>query len=212
MPQAFGLSKDFVDIGAGAEHSFAIHKSGQVYSWGLNNFGQTGINERDGDDFANVLHPTLVETLDGHGKITCITGGNHHSVAVTDMGACLAWGRIDTYATGLDIKALPPEDLIRDERGNARILKRPTPLPGLDAAFAAAGSDHSLAVTRDGKAYSWGFSVNRQTGQGTDDDVEHATLIDNTAVRGKKLVWAGAGGQYSVLAGEVESTLPNGVH
>ena len=68
-------------------------------------------------------------------------------------------------------------------------------MPGLDAAFATAESDCSLAVTRDAKAYSWGFSVNRQTGQGTDDDVECASIIDNTAaaVRGKKLVWAGAG-------------------
>ena len=34
-------------------------------------------------------------------------------------------------------------------------------------------------------------------------------MIDNTAVRGKKLVYAGAGGQYSVLAG-MPAELPNG--
>jgi regulator of chromosome condensation len=67
-------------------------------------------------------------------------------------------------------------------------------------ASVAGGTDHNLVITRDGQAYSWGFSVNFQTGQGTDDDIETPTLIDNTAVRGRKLVYAGAGGQYSVLA------------
>jgi regulator of chromosome condensation len=69
----------------------------------------------------------------------------------------------------------------------------------------SAGTDNSFAVTTDGKAYSWGFSANYQTGQGTDDDVEAPTLIDNTAVRGKQLVWAGAGGQFSIVAGDASA-------
>ena len=67
--------------------------------------------------------------------------------------------------------------------------------------YVAAGSDNSFAIDDKGRAYSWGFSANYQTGQGTDDDVEVATLIDNSAVRGKKLIAAGAGGQFGVLMG-----------
>ena len=72
--------------------------------------------------------------------------------------------------------------------------------------YATTSSDTSLAITPDGRAYSWGFSANYQTGQGTDDDVEVATLIDNTATRDEKLNWAGAGGQYSVLTSPAEAT------
>ena len=68
----------------------------------------------------------------------------------------------------------------------------------------AAGSDTGFAIDNNGKAHSWGFSANYQTGLGTDDDVEVATLIDNAAVRGKRLVGAGAGGQYGVLMGIAE--------
>jgi regulator of chromosome condensation len=76
----------------------------------------------------------------------------------------------------------------------------------------AAGTDNSFALTRDGKAYSWGFSANYQTGQGTYEDVETPTVIDNTAVRDKKLVYAGAGGQYSVLASVAEDVkMVNGI-
>lgn len=64
-----------------------------------------------------------------------------------------------------------------------------------------AGFDNSFAITKDGKIYSWGFSANYQTGQGTLDDIEKPTHIDNTAIRGKKIINAGAGGQYSLLIG-----------
>jgi regulator of chromosome condensation len=64
----------------------------------------------------------------------------------------------------------------------------------------AAGSENSFAIDADGKVWSWGFSGNYQTGQGTDEDIKEATVIDNAATRDKKLVWAGAGGQFSVLA------------
>ena len=52
--------------------------------------------------------------------------------------------------------------------------------------------------------YSWGFSANYQTGQGTGDDIETPKVLDNTAVRDRQIVWAGAGGQYSMVAAEAE--------
>lgn len=202
VPSTFGLRKDISDIGAGADHSFAIHQNGTVYGWGANNYGQTGIDARDGEDFANILRPQSVKGLNGHGKVTRVDGGNHHSVAVTDGGACLTWGRVDTDALGLGIDSLPENDIIRDEHGKPRILKNATQVPGINAVHAGAGSDHCVAVTHEGKAYSWGFGVSGQLGLGGTDDVGLATLIENKAVKDKKLVWAGAGGHYSILAGK----------
>ncbi|KAK5637535.1 hypothetical protein RRF57_013250 [Xylaria bambusicola] len=56
-----------------------------------------------------------------------------------------------------------------------------------------------------GRVYSWGFSANYQTGQGTTDDIEVPTVIDNSAIRDREIVWAGAGGQYSIVAAEHNS-------
>lgn len=81
---------------------------------------------------------------------------------------------------------------------------------GITCKYATAESDHSIAITTDGQAYSWGFSVNYQTGQGTDEDIEEATLIDNTAIRGKQMNWAGAGGQYSILTGVANQAIDDG--
>jgi regulator of chromosome condensation len=197
-------------VGAGAYHSFAIHQNGDVYSWGLNSYGETGQGDMIGEGGeADVHQPTIIQGLKGKGKVTCIEGGAHHTVAVTDKGELLVWGRVDGHQLGLDVKSLPESEIIKDSAGHARILKTPTQIPNIDAVHAAAGSDHCVAVARDGKAYAWGFSATYQTGLGTDDDVKLATHIDNTATRGKKLVWAGAGGQFSVLAGVAE--VSNGV-
>ena len=76
----------------------------------------------------------------------------------------------------------------------------------------AAGTDNSFAITSDGKAYSWGFSSNYQTGQGSIDDVKTPTQIDNTAIRGKQILLAGAGGQFSVLMGKADQSTVNGTN
>jgi len=81
----------------------------------------------------------------------------------------------------------------------------------LNCTFATAESDHCIAITTTGQAYSWGFSGTYQTGQGTTDDVEVATLINNSALQGKTLNWAGAGGQYSILTGVAAEAAPETV-
>ncbi|THC97261.1 hypothetical protein EYZ11_003263 [Aspergillus tanneri] len=198
QPREFGLPKNIIHIACGSFHSFAVHQSGKVYAWGLNSFGETGIRNGAGDDEAAIVHPTIVDSLSGK-KVSQLCGGAHHSLAIANDGQCLVWGRLDGYQTGIKIDSLPDEAVIKDERGRPRILIEPTPVPGIKATVVAAGSDHSLAIDADGRPWSWGFSATYQTGQGTQDDIEVATIVENTAVRGKKLTWAGAGGQFSVF-------------
>ena len=202
VPTQFGLPKQMVAVGAGAYHSFAVHKNGKLYAWGLNSMGETGVTkdfEAEGE--SDVHHPTIVPGLEKYGTVTQIEGGQHHTIACTDKGEVLVWGRLDGYQLGLKLDSIPAENVVLDSHDKPRILKLPTQLPGIDGVAVAAGSDHSLAISADGKAHSWGFSVGYQTGLGTDEEVEVATIIDNTAVRGKQLVWAGAGGQFSIVAG-----------
>lgn len=204
IPREFGLQrKTITKIGCGDYHSFAIDKSGKVYSWGLNTFGQTGIPKDEDDENNTIKTPTPVESLDGY-DIKQIVGGGHHSLAVTESGKVLVWGRIDNAQGGVEVSKLDKNDLFFDENQKPRFLVRPAVLPGIDGQFIAAATDNCLVVTKGGQAYSWGFSANYQTGQGTTDDIKVATLLDNTAVREKKLLWCGAGGQFSVLAGEAK--------
>ena len=208
VPREVALPKGkTAQVVAGAYHSFALDTAGNVWAWGLNSFGETGVPAGAGDDGALVLHPEKVTSLKGAGVVG-LAGGAHHSLAVTDQGHVLAWGRCDGGQSGIDPGGIPADNFFVDAAGNAndRLLATPTRVAGVDgrAVQVAAGTDSCFAVTAAGKAFSWGFSENFQTGQGTGEDVEEALLVDNSAVRGEHLVWAGAGGQYGVLASAAE--------
>jgi alpha-tubulin suppressor-like RCC1 family protein len=51
-------NQEFVHIACGAEHSFALSTTGELYSWGLGFKGQLGHG-----DFENKLRPTLVKNM-----------------------------------------------------------------------------------------------------------------------------------------------------
>lgn len=206
-PREFGLpkgpTKGMAAIETGGYHSFAISKTGDVYGWGLNNFGETGIMDNAGQDDAVITKPQVVEALKGK-TIISLKGGGHHSIAATDTGDCLIWGRIDGHQIGIaaeDIAKMPADDVIKDDKGDPRIIAVPQKVSAIKgkAVQVTTSSDHNLVITEEGKAWSWGFSANYQTGQGQVDDVLVATMIDNTAVRDKKLNGAMTGGQFSIL-------------
>jgi regulator of chromosome condensation len=178
--------------------------------FGGNNGGELGLGATRSTD--NIARPRLNPNLapDTVGVVHLATGGMHCGALTHDI-KILTWGfndlrrsrkgyHLDCCATGLILDSLHSTDVIRDLNNKQRILTVPTPVPGLaHTAFAAAGSDHTIAISKDFKAFSWGFNVDYQTGQKAEDDVECATLIDHPAINGQKLVWAGAGGQFSIL-------------
>lgn len=196
-------SQKFVQIGSGDYHGFAIADDGHVWAWGVNNYCETGNPAHAGADDANILAPKIVASLEGK-NVESIYGGSHHNIAITKDGQVLVWGRCDGSQTGISteqLEAIDDEERLLKNHGKPKILIEPTLLPGLKNVVAGAcGPDHTIVVDESGKAYSWGFSANYQTGQGTDDDINTPTMIDNTAVRDTKLTWTGCGGQYSILA------------
>ncbi|KAF3926145.1 Alsin [Orbilia brochopaga] len=219
VPREFGLKK-IVAIGAGSYHSFAVDVNGRVWAWGLNQYGQCGIDleGKTGEDGVAVPKPTIVKSLSKY-KIVQITGGEHHSAAITDDGKLLTWGRLDANQLGIKPEDFSSEFTVYDEHGKPRFITEPTVIPGLPPIVkVACGTHHNIALDRDGKAYSWGFGENFQVGQGpAGDDILTPTMIDNTAVRNEILTFAGCGGQFSVLAGhpatpkqQAESIVLNG--
>jgi regulator of chromosome condensation len=197
-----------VTIAAGPNHSFAVGTNGEVWAWGLNSFAQTGIPYADNVDNDIITGPTKVASLKDY-NIKMMAAGGQHSLALTEDGTTLAFGRMDNFALGLDFASLPvddPEAVRKDEKGSPRILFKPSAVPIPAAAFIACGIDHNIAITPEGKAYSWGFNDSYQCGQGEEENVKVPKLIDNTAVREVKLVWAGCGGQFSMISSDATAT------
>ena len=206
VPREFGLPRRAIkDIACGSYHSFAIDNKDRVWGWGLNNFGETGLLEGVGEDDAAILKPAVVDSLSGKGLVS-IEGGSHHSIAALGNGDCVAWGRIDGDQIGVPINELPEDNVMRDDKDVPRIVTVPTKVKAVPdpVVSVTAGPEHNIVVTRGGQAYAWGFSANYQTGLGTSDDVKIPALIDNTAIRGKKLLQAFAGGQFGIMIAAAE--------
>ena len=195
VPRSLGLSK-IKFVGAGNYHSFAINTEGDVFSWGLNQFGQCGIAEGIADN-ASVTSPTLVEGLKGY-DIVWVGGGEHHSLALTSEGKLLAWGRLDINQLGLD--PIPDTAL---PQPHPKYLPTPTVIPGVPKMiFAACGTHHNIGISEAGEPFSWGYGDNWQVGQGPScGDVKVPTKIVNTATQNVRMITGGAGGQFSVLLG-----------
>ncbi|RMZ71785.1 ran exchange factor prp20 pim1 [Pyrenophora seminiperda CCB06] len=205
-------SQKITHIASGDYHGLAIADDGHIWAWGANNYCETGHTANAGADDASVLQPKIIHSLEGK-NVTELAAGSHHNIAITKGGEVLVWGRCDGSQTGLppsELAAETDEDKVLKNNGKPKILVQPTTLPSLkDIVTGACGPDHTIVIDKAGKAYSWGFSANYQTGQGTDDDIEVPTLIDNTAVRETKLTWAGCGGQYSMLASKYSMLASN---
>ena len=189
-------------IHCGANHSFAITKNGEVYSWGLNNRGQCGVPETNWDGDCVIFKPQKIKSFTK--PIRTVAGGNKQSVACTHDGEALTFGMCSVGLAGT--KNLPTDDdmVVKNERGEAEILLKPLKVDAISTKtfLVAAGSEQDIAVTEDGKIYTWGFNGSYALGVGpTDnDDVYEPMLVANTAVKDKKIVWAGSGGQFSVFA------------
>jgi regulator of chromosome condensation len=212
LPSPLRLPKSakIASIHAAMNHAFAIDSHGDVWSWGSNNFSQTGVDSTTDEVEGMMVAIQRVRSLVGK-RMRMVEGGSHHSLGVTGSGECLVWGRIDGGQLGLDISKLPlgdPTKVRVDSRNKPRILLQPTPLPISNCSHVAAGSDHSLLVDSKGNAYSWGFNATYQCGQDTDDDVLIAKQVDVEDVRDRKIVWAGGGGQYSMFASRPEADKP----
>ncbi|KAJ0413703.1 regulator of chromosome condensation 1/beta-lactamase-inhibitor protein II [Aspergillus carlsbadensis] len=202
-PAPCAVPAKVVEIGSGHYHSFAIHKSGDIYAWGLNDHGQTTMAQR-----ARVEHevfPKKLQMLKRKGddprddpRIISIQVGKHHSHAIDKNGYCHSWGRIDKHGIGVDKQrlALSVNDIaiIRDQHGRGLVLKVPVQAEVIFGAISlGVGTDHSIAITATGEGYSWGMNDAHQAGQPGESNVYLPAQMRSVSINGKTLVFAGGG-------------------
>ncbi|KAF5363508.1 hypothetical protein D9756_000340 [Leucocoprinus leucothites] len=200
-------SRKAVEVGAGSYHSFAIDENGDVWGWGLNTMGQIGTGWSSTDDDV-VLLPQKVETLSreslGQDRVVQIAGGEHHSLFLTREGKIYSCGRMDGGQLGLgeDHPAITEwklEYAEKNEGASPQFLPTPTLVTfpqGDPVVQISCGTHNNAAVTRDGKAYSWGQGLQGELGCGDKEVVETPTII----VRGEGFIASAVscGGQHTL--------------
>lgn len=202
-PEALNL-KNIKLIGTGSYHSFAVNHDNQVFVWGLNNFQQCGLADEDNDPAPNVItKPTIIQSLEGKGTIKAVQGGEHHSVILMEDGTVYTFGRADSDQLGL------PADLIeklqtREEGAEVSSFKKaigiPTKVPNLSQVTdISTGTNHIVATTQSGKAYTWGFGECYALGNGSSDDEPIPLELTGQKLDGHKVVRVSAGAQHSMV-------------
>jgi len=129
-----------VAVAAGYVHSVALTRSGRVFAWGGNRFGQAGP-----DGATSIPLPTAAPGLPAGDPVVAIAAGAAHTLALTRAGRVYAWGDQGTGQLGV---------ITNDVRGTP-VAVSDLP-PGNRVSALAAGSVNGLAVTRDGSVYDWG--------------------------------------------------------
>jgi alpha-tubulin suppressor-like RCC1 family protein len=145
-------------VAAGAFHSVVLTSDGDVFTWGSGYLGQLGHGNTD-----RQLVPKRVEGLT---NVTDIAAGNSHSLAMVEAGSLHSWGNNYRGQLGLGDHGL----------GSHRNV--PTEVPGVNGVVAvAAGSRHSLALSRDGTVMACGNNNAGQLGLGDTDERDMFTVV-----------------------------------
>ncbi|WP_445341749.1 RCC1 domain-containing protein [Bifidobacterium sp. ESL0827] len=149
----------FTQVSAGNSHSLALDSDGNLYSWGVNFYGQLGMG---GTDFGQHYTPSKGYMPADGTKFTQISTGYYHSLALGSDGNLYSWG--DNSKGQLGRSASGAKD------GTPRKVNLPAGVRRFTQVIA--GGNHSLALGSDGNLYSWGDNSKGQLGRsisGTQD-------------------------------------------
>jgi len=150
LPEASGPT---AVVAAGVNYTLALTTTGQLYSFGDNDFGENGFLP----PVPGGPTPRLVTLPGANGAIVQVAAGENSSLALTATGQVFGWGdNFDGalgFATGnenTDAANAPQQLSLPNEIG-----------PVIDI---AEGTDFGLAVTSSGQIYAWGDNSRGQLG------------------------------------------------
>lgn len=132
-------------VAAGEAHTCLLDRSGNVWCWGWNIYGQAG------SEPSQSVWPPVQLPLTG---ITSISSGAYHSCAIDGAGRLFCWGRNNQGQLG------------NENLNDSSIPVEVTALSGETIAAVSCGSFHTCAVNTSGQAWCWGSNRDGKLGNG----------------------------------------------
>jgi E3 ubiquitin-protein ligase HERC2 len=184
-----GVDVPIRKVVCGATQTAAIAVDGTLFTWGKCEHGSLGHGESEQE----VMTPKQVEALAGI-DVVDVVFGEQHAVAVDTEGDVFTWGWGGSFLFGPG--ALGHGDTISQ------------PFPALVEALSdagerivgvAAGRTHSLALSGDGKVFSWGNGEYGRCGNGKRKQLT-PELVD--VLEGRQITKVAAGGSFSAAVQE----------
>lgn len=147
-----------IQIAAGAFHTCAVLLDGKVKCWGMSLYGQLG-NGRNSENCSG-FSCSSVPVFAVVNNAKNITAGHTHTCALLSDGYVRCWGGNSWGQLGLTIKS-------EFYCGGEPCMSMPYPLHVYNAAYIAAGYEHTCIVLLDKTIKCWGNNNYGQLGIGT---------------------------------------------
>jgi alpha-tubulin suppressor-like RCC1 family protein len=158
-----------------------------LFTWGLNNYGQLGLGDRDNRDEPQLV----VDDVFLGKKLKQLDGGEHHSLALSENGDVYSFGRGNYGQLG------------HASEENCLIPKLVDTLSGRHVVKIACGDHHSLALTDSNELYTWGYGEMLQLGNGKEADETVPYHVESSSFGHSKLLEIHGGAQHTVLLSSI---------
>ncbi|KNC80753.1 hypothetical protein SARC_06897 [Sphaeroforma arctica JP610] len=166
----------------GRTHTVVLLDNGEAYSAGMNHLGQLGIGSVvKGKDTLVNEYPKFQKVLIDE-KIVCVSTGAEFSVFVSESGGLYCCGSAQYGQTGL---GLTGESIAKSNRITFGVSPKPKKVKGFGSGDGeiklvecASGLNHSIALTDDGKVYSWGWGGYGRLGHREPKDEYRPRLVE----------------------------------
>jgi alpha-tubulin suppressor-like RCC1 family protein len=144
---------DWKQVAGGRSHTAAIKTDGTLWTWGLNSYGQLGIN-------TSTARSVPVTTFAGGTNWKQVSGGYRNTAAIKTDGTLWTWGFNYYGAIGDNTSAA----------NTARTTPVTTFAGGTNWKQVACGGYHIVAIKTDGTLWTWGLGTSGQLGDNTSTD------------------------------------------
>ena len=182
ITEKFTLDEDekVVDVSLGYVHMGALTSKGRLFTWGNNTYGQLGNGTNNLQ-----INPTEITSylnLNSSETLISVRLGGYHTMVVTSDDRVFTWG-----------------NNTKGQLGNETFTNTNSPVDITDKfilglnehiVLSSSGYRYSIAVTSEGRVFSWGENLNGQLGDGLNanlsspkDITSQFNLVSNEAFR-----------------------------
>jgi alpha-tubulin suppressor-like RCC1 family protein len=168
---SFPANSTFSAIAGGSGHSLALSSNGKLYSWGKNAYGRLGIGNTDAKSA-----PVAISTASfpANSTFSAIAAGGAHSLAISSKGDLYSWGRGGQGQLGTG----------NNDDTSSPVAVSTESFSGSTFSAIAAGGFHSIALTSDGKLYTWGNNGGNNDNYSSPYEMNFATLTFSAIAAG----------------------------